>query len=139
MNTCACVYAIVCPITKKVMYIGQTHAPTMRFQAHMYSTKTSVGFWFQELMACGHDPILKKLKIFKYPKKENGAFDFTKMTKVLREVESEMILKYSKKGQAIFNKQGNPNYNRDVVCNYLDNLPLIIKPKTLSNPLTGGG
>jgi GIY-YIG catalytic domain-containing protein len=122
MFTCACVYVIVCPLTNKVMYVGQTHTPNARFQAHMYTNKSAISFWVQEMLACGHEPIFKKVKVFKYPKRENGSLSIINMTNSLMAAEKQIILKYSKIGQAIFNKQNNPNYNSNTVNNYLQNL-----------------
>ncbi len=118
-----CVYAIICPITNKVMYVGQTHAPATRFKAHMYSNNTSVGFWVQELLSYGHEPIFKKLKTFRYKICAGSSKASIEISGLLLIVESEFILKYSKKGQAIFNKKGNPYYKSDVVTEYLSNLP----------------
>lgn len=56
------IYAIICPITDNVVYIGKTSNIKSRFSAHLNNKKTDVGNWIQELKNNNKLPVFKILK-----------------------------------------------------------------------------
>lgn len=97
------IYCLKCPITKSVMYVGQSYNPESRVACHIKDSNKenewymeSVNLWIKHLSLSNMKPILDILDICN---KEN-AFTF----------EKAWIRYYSRNGNTLLNKIHNPNY-----------------------------
>lgn len=105
-----CVYAIRCPKTKKIRYVGHTHTPTIRFKSHLYKNKTPVGIWISELLSNGTPPIFEIIEQFDYIENK-GVKDVCEMTGRISSRELYWIRHHSQNKNQLFNRQGNPFYH----------------------------
>ncbi len=87
------VYALADPISKEVMYIGQSVYPHRRYKGHLSYSKGAVGDWIKEILSLGLKPTF--IIIGKYPESKITEYETKFIKKYNTPLNSKMPVKPS--------------------------------------------